>query len=111
MNSLINSLNNMEIDELSMSSLSLDEDEYEILIDSINNKNYNCKNIIETQERYIRYVRVINDWTVKGFCVEYIKNSIELFLQLHYHKDLAQMIQLTKFIDYELYMAISSNEF
>lgn len=110
MNSLVNSLSNMEIDELSMTGLSLD-DEYEMLTDSMNSKNYDYKNISKTQERYMRYIKVINDWTVKGFCVEYIKNSIELFLQLHYHKDLVQMIQLIKFIDYELYMAISSDEF
>lgn len=113
MNSLVNSLINLEIDELSMTSLSINDNqnEYKILIDSIHNSYYDYKRINEIQERYIRYLKAVNYWTINGFCVEYIKNNIELFLQLHYHKDLVQMIQLIKFIDYELHMAISNNEY
>lgn len=111
MNSLVNSLINLEIDELSMTSLNIDEDEYKILTDSIQNNYYDYISITETQERYSRYIRVINDWTINGFCVEYIKNNIELFLQLHYHKDLIQMIQLIKFIDYELHTVVLNNEY
>lgn len=107
MNSLVNSFINLEIDELS-----IDVNEYEILIDSIHNKSYyDCKSINETQERYIRYLKAVNHWTINGFCVEYIKNNIEVFLQLHYHKDLVQMIQLIQFIDYELHTAILNNEY
>ena len=102
MNTLIYSLENLDI--------KTDQyDEREILINIIDNNNYDKSMINDSVKRYQRYCNGITEWRVNGISFEYIKYQMYIFLNLSkkmYKKDIVEMISTMKYIDLQLYQFI-----
>lgn len=106
------SISNNEIDDLckKMSDAQVEFNERQELYNFLDMKKAGIKVLKITDERYLRYIKGIDNWEIDGVSYEYIRENIKMYLDLQTNKEnLISKLKLMRTIDKQLRDVIENN--